>query len=426
MLLIAVTFIIFLMLGMPIAFTMGFPAIIYMIIYRPEWLTIVPSRIFSGIDVFVFLAIPFFIMAGEVMLEFKITDRLIRFVDALVGHVRGGLAQVNVFDSMFFGGISGAALADIAALGSIVIPAMEKNGYPRKYAAALTAATSIQGPIIPPSIIMVVYASIMGASVGAMFAAGLVPGILLGLSDCLIVAIQSKRRGFPKRETPFSLKELITSFIKAVPALVIPAIIVSGILGGVFTPTEAGAVTVFYGFFLGFFFLGGFHWQSLIRILKSTMIKTATLFIIVAFASLFSWVLAMENIPQAVGQFLLSWTNNKYTVLLIMNLVFLFMGTWLETTASLILMGPIFAQILNSLGVHPLHYGIVMVLNLVIGLITPPFGICLFAVSALSGCTVEEVSRECFPFIMVNIGVLFLITYFPDLVLIVPRLLGLA
>jgi len=411
---------------MPVAFTMGFPAVIYMVIYRPEWLTIVPAKIFSGIDVFVFLAIPFFIMAGEIMSEFNITDRIIEFVDAVVGHVRGGLAQVNVFDSMFFGGVSGAALADIAALGSIVIPAMEKDGYSRKYAAALTAVTSLQGPIIPPSIIMVVYASIMGISVGAMFAAGIVPGVLLGLSDCVIVAFQAKARGFPKRETPFSLKRLIITFWKSMPALVIPALIVSGILGGVFTPTEAGAVTVFYGFFLGIFFLGGFHWNSIIRILKSTLTKTATLFIIVAFATLFSWVLAMENIPHAIGQFLLSITNNKYGVLFIMNIVFLFMGTWLETTAALILMGPIFAQILNGLGVHPLHYGIVMVVNLVIGLVTPPFGVCLFAVSSLSGCTIEEISKECFPFIMVNIGVLFLITYFPDLVLFVPRLFKLA
>jgi tripartite ATP-independent transporter DctM subunit len=423
--LIFVTFLLFLILGMPIAFTMGFPSLLYILLYRPEWLAIVPNRIFTGMDVFVFLAIPFFIMAGEIMSEAKIADRIVHFIDAGVGHVRGGLAQVNVFDSMFFAGISGAALADIAALGSIVIPAMEKQGYPKKFSAALTAVTSIQGPIIPPSIIIVIYASIMGSSVGGLFAAGFIPGILLGLSDCVIVAVQSKRRGFPKRDTPFSLRALLVSFAKGLPALILPGIILGGILGGVFTPTEAGAIAVFYGFILGFFFLKELDFQAFIRILKSTIIKTCTLFLIVAFATIFSWVLAMENIPQLIGQYVFGWTDNKYLILFIMNLIFLFMGTWLETTAALILMGPVFAPVLLNFGIHPLHLGMVMIVNLTIGLITPPFGVCLFAVSSLSGCKVEDVSKEALPFILVNIGVLFLITYFPPVVLFVPKLIGL-
>ena len=239
----------FLILGMPIAFTIGFPSILYIIIVNPEWLTIVPNRIFAGMNVFVFLAIPFFIMAGEIMSESKITDRIIKFTDSLVGHVRGGLAQVNVISSMFFAGISGAALADIAALGSVFIPAMEKSGYEKKFAAAITATSSIQGPIIPPSIIIVIYASIMGASVGALFAAGIIPGVLIGLTDCLIVAVKAKKRGYPKRETKFSFKEVGISFGMGIPALILPGIILGGIIGGVFTPTEAGAAAVFYGLF---------------------------------------------------------------------------------------------------------------------------------------------------------------------------------
>jgi len=425
MLLIVLTLVIFLISGMPIAFTIGFPSLLYIIIYNPAWLTIVPNRIFSGMNSFVFLAIPFFVMAGEIMSESKITDRIIHFTDSLVGHVRGGLAQVNVLSSMFFAGISGAALSDVAALGSVFIPAMEKAGYERKFAAAITATSSIQGPIIPPSIIIVVYAAIMGTSVGALFAAGLLPGVLIGVTDCLIVAVKAKKRGYPKRETPFSLKEVIISFAKGLPALILPAIIMGGIIFGIFTPTEAGAVAVFYGLILGFFFLRTLKPKSLIRILKATVIKTATLFIIVAFAKIFSWVLAMENVPQLIEKSIFGWTDNVYLILFIMNIIFLFMGTWLETAASIILLGPVFGPALVNLGVHPVHVGMIMIVNLTIGLITPPFGVCLYAASSISGCHVEEIAKEAFPYIVLDIGVLFLITYFPGVTLFFPRLFGL-
>jgi tripartite ATP-independent transporter DctM subunit len=416
----------FLVLGMPIAFTIGFPSILYIIFTNPEWLTIIPSRLFSGMNVFVFLAIPFFIMAGEIMSESKITERIIRFTDSLVGHVRGGLAQVNVVSSMFFAGISGAALSDIAALGSVFIPAMEKNGYERKFAAAITATSSIQGPIIPPSIIIVIYAAIMGTSVGALFAAGIIPGVLIGVTDCLIVAVKAKKRGYPKRGTKFSLKEVGTSFVLGFPALILPGIILGGIMGGVFTPTEAGAVAVFYGLLLGFFLLRTLKLGAMAKILRETMVKTGTLFIIVAFAKIFSWVLAMEDVPQLIGEVIFGWTDNVIFILFIMNIIFLFVGTWLETGAAIILLGPVFGPALVNLGVHPVHLGMVMIVNLTIGLITPPFGVCLYAASSISGCTVEEISKEAFPYIMLDIGVLFLITYFPRVVLYFPRLFGLA
>jgi tripartite ATP-independent transporter DctM subunit len=326
---------------------------------------------------------------------------------------------------MFFAGISGAALSDVAALGSVFIPAMEQNGYERKFAAAITATSSIQGPIIPPSIIIVIYAAIMGASVGALFAAGIIPGVLIGLTDCLIVMVKAKRRGYPKRGTKFSLKEVGVSFIRGVPALILPGIIFGGIVGGVFTPTEAGAVAVIYGLMLGFFFLKTLKPEAMVRVLRETMMKTGTLFIIVAFAKIFSWVLAMENVPQIIGDHIFGWTNNVYLILFIMNVIFLFVGTWLETGAAIILLGPVFGPALVNLGIHPVHLGMVMIVNLVIGLITPPFGVCLFAVSSLSGCSVEEIAKEAFPYIMLDIGVLFLITYFPAVVLFFPKMFGL-
>ncbi|KPJ84273.1 MAG: hypothetical protein AMS17_16470 [Spirochaetes bacterium DG_61] len=416
---------IFLIMGMPIAFTIGFPSILYIIVKNPDWLTIVPSRLFSGMNVFVFLAIPFFVMAGEIMSESKISERIINFTDSLVGHVRGGLAQVNVVSSMFFAGISGAALSDVAALGSVFIPAMEKNGYEKKFAAAITATSSIQGPIIPPSIIIVIYAAIMGTSVGALFAAGIIPGVLIGLTDCLIVTLKSKKRGYPKRGTKFSLKEVGVSFVRGFPALILPGIIFGGIVGGVFTPTEAGAVAVFYGFLLGSFLLRTLKPSSVVKILNETMIKTGILFIIVAFAKIFSWVLAMESVPELIGEHIFGWTSNVYVILFIMNLIFLFVGTWLETGAAIILLGPVFGPALVSMGIHPVHLGMVMIVNLVIGLITPPFGVCLFAVSSLSGCSVEEIAKEAFPYIMLDIGVLLLITYIPEIVLFLPRVFGL-
>jgi len=410
---------------MPIAFTIGFPSVFYILFNDPNWLKVVPQRIFHGMNSFVFLAIPFFIMVGEIMSESKITDRIIHFTDSLVGHVRGGFAQVNVISSMFFAGISGAALADVAGLGSVFIPAMEKNGYDRKFAAAITATSSIQGPIIPPSIIIVVYASIMGVSVGALFAAGIVPGVLIGVTDCLIIAFKAKLRGYPKRSTPFSIKEVVTSFFSAFPALVLPIIIMGGIIGGIFTPTEAAAVAVFYGVVLGVIFFRTLKLAAFFRIFKETIIKSSGLFIIIAFANIFSWVLAMEDIPGLIGTYVFGWTDNIYLILFLINIIFLFVGTWLEAGAAIILLAPVFGPALLDLGIHPVHLGMFMIVNLVIGLITPPFGIVLYAVSSISGCSIEDISKEALPYILLDIGVLFLITYFPAVTLFFPRMFGL-
>jgi tripartite ATP-independent transporter DctM subunit len=363
-------------------------------------------------------------MAGELMNEAKITDRIIRFADSLVGHVRGGLAQVNVVSSMLFAGISGAALSDIAGLGSFFIPAMEKDGYDRKFAAAITSTSSIQGAIIPPSIIVVIYAAIMGVSVGALFAAGIIPGILIGLTDCTVVAVKAKRRGYPKRKSPFSFRKAAGSFAHAAPALLLPLIIIGGIIGGVFTPTEAAAVAILYGLIFGWT-LKRLRAGAIWRILKDTVLKSSTLFLIVAFANIFSWVLAMEDVPRLIGENLLGWSDNIYLVLFAVNVLFLFVGTWLETGAAIILLAPVFGPALVELGVHPVHLGMIMIVNLVVGLITPPFGIILYAASSISGCRIEEISREALPYIAIDIVVLFLITYFPAVTLFFPRLFGL-
>ena len=415
-----------LVLGLPIAYTIGFPSMIFVMLQDEALLRIVPRRMFYGINSFVFLAIPFFILAGEIMSEAKITDKLMDLADALVGHVRGGLAQVNVVTSMFFAGISGAALSDVAGLGSVMIPAMEKAGYDRKFAAAITATSSIQGPIIPPSIIIVVYASIMGTSVGALFAAGLIPGVLIGLSDCAIVALKAKKRNYPKRNSRFSIRVLFISFIAAIPALIMPLIILGGILGGIFTPTEAGAVAAGYGLILAMVFYRSLGWKTLWKIIGSTVRKSANLFIIIAFANVFSYVLAMENIPQLVGDLLFGWTDNIVLILLAVNLILLFVGTWLETGAAIILMAPIFGPMLVQMGLNPIHIGMIMIVNLTIGLITPPVGVCLYAAANVSGCKISEIAKEAMPYIGLDIAVLLAITFIPQLVMFLPRLIGLA
>lgn len=424
MLLMFTLLVVLLVLGLPIAFTIGFPSMLYVMLQDASLLRIVPRRMFYGINQFVFLAIPFFILAGEVMSESKITDRLMGFADALVGHVRGGLAQVNVITSMFFAGISGAALSDVSGIGSVMIPAMEKAGYDRKFAAAITATSSIQGPIIPPSIIIVIYASIMGTSVGALFAAGLIPGILIGLSDCFIIAVKAKKRNYPKRDSRFSFRHLAASFVAAIPALVMPLIVLGGIMGGVFTPTEAGAVAALYGTILAMLFYRTIGWDALWSIIRRTVRKSVNLFIIVAFASVFSYVLAMENIPRLIADAMFGWTGNVFITLILVNLVLLFVGTWLETGAAIILMAPIFGPMLVALGLSPVHVGMVMIVNLTIGLITPPVGVVLYAAANVSGCKISAISKEALPYILLDIGVLLTITFVPQLVLFLPRLLG--
>jgi tripartite ATP-independent transporter DctM subunit len=422
---ILVSFIIFLFFGLPIAFAMGFPSLIYIIVYNPDWLRVVPSNLFSGMNSFVFLAIPFFVMAGEMMNEAKITDGIIEFTDSLLGHVRGGMAHVLVVSEMFLSGVSGSAIADIAALGSFFLPAMDKSGYTKRFSAAIMGIASLQGPIIPPSLIMIIYASVVGVNVGALLIAGIVPGVLFALCDCIIIALQAKKKNLPKRGTPFSLKIVFKTFWKGIPALILPIIILGGIIGGVVTPTEAGAIAVFYGLALSIFLYRSLKYGAFIRILRSTAMKTGTLFIIVAFAKIFSWVLAMENVPALVGKYVFGWTNDVYLLLFILNLILLFVGTWLETAAAIILLAPVFVPPLVGMGLHPVHLGLVIVVNLTIGLITPPFGVALFAVSSLSGLSIEEIAKEALPYMIANIGVLLILTYVPSISLFVPRWFGL-
>lgn len=421
LLILGISFIIFLILGIPIAFVLGLTSFVGLLYSGDIPLLLIPKQMFSGTDSFPLLAVPFFILAGNLMNIGGITKRLIHFCNILLGHVRGGLALVNVVASMFFAGVTGAAVADTSALGSILIPAMTREKYDRDFSAAVTAASSTVGPIIPPSIPMVILGTVGELSIGALFLAGVIPGILMGLSLLVVAYVISVKRDYPK-EKMRSLKEFFIGLKDALLALLMPAIIMGGILGGIFTPTEAAVVAVFYAFLVSFFVYREVRWKDLPRVLIDSVVVTSIIMFVIANSAIFGWILANHQVPQAVAHIFLSITNNKWVLLLLINLFLLFVGTFMETTASLIILTPILLPMAVKVGIDPIHFGLVMVLNLVIGLITPPLGVCLFIACSIARITLEQIVKAILPFLIAAIGVLFIVTYIPELVLWLPRM----
>jgi TRAP-type transport system large permease protein len=423
---ILIVFAVFLILGMPIAICMGWATLIYFLMLpTTKFILMLPSGMFQGIDSFVIMAVPFFILAGEFMNAFGITDRLMKFAEEIGGNIRGSLAYANILGSFLFAGITGAAVSDVAALGSIEIPAMEKQGYDKPFAAALTAASSLVGPIIPPSIIMVIYGSIMGVSIAGLFAAGIIPGVLFCFVDFSYVYFISKKRNYPIRPERTTLKGILLATRSSAFALFMPIIIIGGILGGIFTPTEAATVAAVYAFILGItIYRNRFSLKTLKECLLNAGVKSSYIFLIIAVAVAFKWVLAVLNIPTHIITLLTSISTNKWVIITMVNLFFLFVGMFFETGAACILFGPIFAPIMVKMGFDPLHFGIVMVVNLCIGLCTPPLGVCLYGACSISGVTLEEISKEVLPFVVLNIMVLAFITYLPGVALWLPRLIG--
>ncbi|MCX8117988.1 MAG: TRAP transporter large permease [Desulfobacterota bacterium] len=420
-LILSVSFLVFLASGIPVAFVLGLTSLVGLLYSGEVPLLLIPKQMFSGTDSFPLLAVPFFILAGNLMNIGGITKRLIHFCNILIGYVRGGLALVNVVASMFFAGITGAAVADTSALGSILIPAMEKEKYDRDFSAAVTAASSTVGPIIPPSIPMVILGTVGELSIGALFLAGVIPGILVGFSLLGVAYYISCKRDYPK-EPAKSLREFFVGLKDALFALLMPAIILGGILGGVFTPTEAAVVAVVYAFLVSVLIYRELRWKDLPRVLVDSMVTTSLIMFVIANSAIFGWILANHQIPQAIAQLFLSITTDKWVLLLLINLFLLFVGTFMETTASLIILTPILLPLAVKVGIDPIHFGLVMVLNLVIGLITPPLGVCLFIACSIARITLEQIVRAILPFLLAAIGVLFLVTYVPDLVLWLPRM----
>ncbi|MDN3525246.1 TRAP transporter large permease [Halomonas sabkhae] len=414
-------FLILLLVGMPIAFSLGIASLAYLLLEGIS-LTVIPQRLYAGIDTFVLLCIPGFVLAGNLMNVGNITENIVRFSNALLGHIRGGLGLANVGGSMIFGGISGTAVADSASIGSVMIPGMARAGYDRPFAAAVTAASSTVGPIIPPSVPMIIAGSLSGVSVGRMFLAGALPGLLLGVAMMVTVYILAVRRGYPKESrVPFLqlLREARTAFW----ALLMTAIILYGIIGGFFTPTEASIVASLYALVVGMYVYKGLTWRKLPSILTDTVFTSAALLLMVGLANLFGWILTSEQIPQMVAGLILDISENPLVVILILNLILLFVGTFMETIAALIILFPALLGVATGVGMDPVHFAVMAVLNLMIGLTTPPVGVCLFVVSGIGKLPMLTVARAILPFLVCNLAVLLLVSYVPAVSLWLPNLI---
>lgn len=422
---IAILFIVFiacLILRFPIAISLGVACLAYLLCADIS-LIVLPMKMYSGIDIFVLLSVPGFILAGNLMNKGGLTDKIISFCNHLLGHIRGGLSLANIGASMLFAGISGTAVSDTASIGSVLIPAMKKEGYNGPYASALTAASSTVGPIIPPSVPLIIAATLSGLSVGKLFLAGALPGFLLGMGMMITAYIIASKRNYPKLPKS-SLRELFLSFKNTLWALLMIFIILYGIIGGIFTPTEASIIAVLYAVMIGFFV----YKELTLHILNETIVDsiktTSSLMLLIGFANVFGWILIIERFPQFISNELLSFTDNKYLVLLIINVILIFVGSFMETIAALLILFPILNKVAVSVGVDPIHFAIIAVLNLIIGLTTPPVGVCLFVASSVGKETIGSISKEIIPFLAVSLFVLTLVTLFPQLSLFLPNALS--
>jgi len=413
------------MVGMPIAFSIGIASVSFILMTNPMNLVIVPLRMFAGVNSFTLLALPFFIMSAEIMVRGGVSSRLFALVNLLVGRFRGGLAYVNVLESTVFGSISGAALSDIASLGKMEIDAMVENGYDRDFSCALTAASSLQSPLIPPSSSAILYAGIMSMSVGSVLLAGLLPGLLIAATQCLYILFRGNKLNLPRVTIKYDRKTRIRIWRDGLIAIGMPAIILIGIVGGVFTPTEAAAVAVLYSFIAAFLVYKEAKPKDIREALQATVKTSATIFIIVAMAASYSWTLGSERIPEKIAAFLLSITSNKYLLLILINILLIIVGMWMETGAAIILFAPILAPIAVAAGVDPLHFAVIMLLNLTIGLITPPVGVVLYATCTVGNTTFERLIKALMPFYILGFICLAIVTFAPTFTLLIPKMAGL-
>ena len=488
-------FLVLLLVGLPVFFALLLaPGLLLWLNGQERDLALLYRNVYNGMDSFPLMALPFFVLAGELMNKGGITTRLVEFSQALMGHLRGGLAHVNILSSILFAGLSGSAVADTSALGSTLIPAMEKNGYSRKFAAAVTAASSVIGPIIPPSGIMIIYAYVMGESVAALFLAGIVPGVLVGVGLMIVVRLMADRYDLPKAERIVNRGQVISplehwvSFVllrinlagvlaalyfgvgallrstsnveigfngwlvflvllpfahllllrlrtkvspdfritckKAVAPLQAPIIILGGILVGVFTPTEASAIAVAYALVVGFGVLRSMRLGDLPGILMRAALSSSTVLLLVGAAVAFKTVVSLSHAPEHMASFMLELSSNPLVLLFLINILLFIVGMFLDAGPAIIILGPILGPIFVDLGVHPVHFAIIMSVNLTVGLATPPMGLVLFVASSVSGERVETISKAILPFLAVEVVVIFLITYFPAISMTVPRLTG--
>ncbi|HLR32631.1 MAG TPA: TRAP transporter large permease subunit [Fodinibius sp.] len=424
-LILVLSFVILLGLGVPIAWTLGISGLVTLLLSVESLsaVTTIAQQMATGLDSFTMLAIPFFILAGEVMNRGGIARRLINFAKTLVGGMPGGLAYVNIFAAMLFGAIAGSAVAAASAIGSILGPRMEEEGYSKEFGAAVNMTSSTTGLIIPPSNILIIYSLASGGvSIAALFIAGYIPGIIVGLLLMGVAAVWAKRKGFPVGERS-SLSEVFRTFIDAFPSLLLLVIVIGGIIAGIFTATEAAAIAVVYTLILGFYYREVAP-RDLPGILMNSVSTTSIVLLLIATSIGMSWVMSYENIPQDISTALLSISDSEIVILLTINLILLFVGTFMDMTPAVLIFTPIFLPIVAELGIDPVHFGIIMVLNLCIGLCTPPVGTILFVGVGIAGTTIEKVMKPLIPLFLAMIVALLLITLFPQLTLWLPGVFG--
>lgn len=410
-----------LVLGIPVAITLGLSSLAYLLLAGiPP--VVMPQKMYAGMDVFVLLSIPGFILAGNLMNRGGITQRIIRFANSLVGWIKGGLGLTNIAASMLFGGITGTAVADAASIGGVMIPGMKKAGYPADFSAAVTAASSTVGPIIPPSVPMIIVGALSGISVGQMFLAGAIPGILMGVAMMVTAYIISARKNFPRQEWQ-GVGEVARAFGGAFWALAMTFLIIYGLLSGLATPTETAIVASVYAFFVGAFIYRELPIAKVPQIIVESATSAAGILVLVGFANVFGWILVSERIPQAIADGVLNITDNKFLVILLLNLLLLFVGMFMETIAALIILFVPLLSLAQAVGIEPLHFATFAVLNLMIGLTTPPVGVCLFVCAGIARQPLMPVVIAILPFLLTNILVLLAVSYFAPLATWLPSLL---
>ena len=417
-------FVLLLILGIPISLVLGITTVVYFFLNGQSiLLDSTPLRMFSGLENFGLLAIPLFMLMGEIMNEGGITKRLVNFAKLLLGHFRGGLAYVTVVANMFLASILGSANAQAAMMGKVMIPQMEKEGYKREFAGAITLASSIIAPIIPPSMIFIIYGTLSSTSIGAMFMAGILPGILFGIVFMGMIAYMGYKQNFPKSEKS-SFYEIIIGTIKMLPAILIPVTVVIGILTGVFTATESAAIACLLAIIVGTVVYRELKFKKFPRMLINTVTNTATVTYLIIMANVFGWMIAFEQIPQLLANLILSFTESPWVFLLLVNILLLIVGMLLDGIAALVILVPVLMPLVHTLNINPVHFGVLICINLTLGLLTPPVGTGLFIVSSMGNIKFETLVKSVFPFIVVSIFILIIITYIPFLVLFIPELLG--
>lgn len=410
-------------LSVPIGFSMGAASLLAILYKGGMPLTIMAQKMFTGLDSFPLLAVPFFILAGCFMETGGISTRLVQFASVLVGHISGGLAHVVILGTLFFSGVSGSSAADTAAIGSIMIPSMIKRGFPRPLATAIVASAGGMGVLVPPCIIMVLFGIAANVSIGYLFAAGFLPAALAGLCLMAMAYLVAKREGLPT-EKRASLPEVARGAFRAIPPMLMPVIILGGILSGIFTATESAVVAVVYGAFLSMAVYRELHLRDVPRLLVTSAKLTGMVMLVVGMCMTFAWIVTIERIPQTITEWMVGVSREPWVFLVLANLLLLLVGMFIDATPAIITFTPILFPVAVKLGVDPVHFGVVMVANLGVGFVTPPVGSCLFVASAIGGVKVDQVIRPLLPFIGVMIVALVLITYWPSMTLFIPRVLG--